>query len=60
MKTLLELRKELKWSQSKFAVYLGISVRTLQNWEQGRYAPPEYLPALVQRVLIGEGVIKNG
>jgi putative transcriptional regulator len=26
-------------SQDKFASLLGISVRTLQNWEQGRRAP---------------------
>jgi putative transcriptional regulator len=26
-------------SQAKFAVLLGISVRTLQNWEQGRRRP---------------------
>jgi putative transcriptional regulator len=26
-------------SQTKFAALLGISVRTLQNWEQGRRAP---------------------
>lgn len=26
-------------SQSQFAALLGISVRTLQNWEQGRRSP---------------------
>lgn len=26
-------------SQSKFAALLGVSVRTLQEWEQGRRAP---------------------
>jgi putative transcriptional regulator len=30
------IRDEFGLSQSKFAALLGISVRTLQNWEQGR------------------------
>jgi len=33
------LRKHFKLSQSKFAALLGISVDTLQNWEQKRRAP---------------------
>lgn len=34
-----ELRAKYGLSQSKFAALLGISVRTLQNWEQGRRQP---------------------
>lgn len=59
MKTLLEMRKELGWSQKKFANYLGISVRTIQNWEQNRREPPEYLTMLVERVLIKENVLEE-
>jgi putative transcriptional regulator len=33
------IRKSLKLSQAKFATLLGISVDTLQNWEQGRRTP---------------------
>ena len=33
------LRASFKLSQSKFAALLGISVDTLQNWEQGRRQP---------------------
>ncbi len=33
------IRDKLKVSQSKFAEILGISVCTLQNWEQGRRQP---------------------
>ena len=33
------VRTKLKLSQSEFARMLGISVDTLQNWEQGRRQP---------------------
>ena len=33
------LRAHFKLSQPKFAALLGISVDTLQNWEQGRRRP---------------------
>ena len=33
------IRDEYGLSQTKFAALLGISVRTLQNWEQGRRKP---------------------
>ena len=33
------IREEYGLSQAKFAALLGISVRTLQNWEQGRRHP---------------------
>jgi len=34
-----EVRKNSQLSQSGFALLLGISVRTLQEWEQGRSNP---------------------
>lgn len=33
------IREAYGLSQEKFATLLGISVRTLQNWEQGRRSP---------------------
>ncbi len=33
------LRAQFKLSQAKFAALLGISIDTLQNWEQHRRAP---------------------
>ena len=33
------IRKRTGLSQSRFATLLGVSVRTLQDWEQGRRAP---------------------
>ena len=34
-----QIRQAYDLSQSQFAALLGISVRTLQNWEQGRRSP---------------------
>jgi putative transcriptional regulator len=33
------IRERTGLSQTKFAALLGVSVRTLQEWEQGRRAP---------------------
>lgn len=34
-----DIRQKTGLSQSRFAALLGVSVRTLQDWEQGRRAP---------------------
>ena len=33
------IREQYKLSQRQFASLLGISIKTLQNWEQGRRSP---------------------
>ena len=33
------IREKTGLSQSRFATLLGVSVRTLQDWEQGRRSP---------------------
>ncbi len=33
------IRMNLKFSQSQFAHLLGVSIDTIQNWEQGRRTP---------------------
>ena len=38
-KTIAATRTRLRLSQNKFAELLGISVKTLHNWEQGRRKP---------------------
>jgi len=35
----IEARKKIGLSQSQFAALIGVSVRTLQGWEQGRKQP---------------------
>jgi len=38
-KDIKAVREGLEMSQSAFAAILGVSVRTLQDWEQGRRQP---------------------
>lgn len=33
------IRKKMNLSQSQFALYFGVGVRTVQEWEQGRIMP---------------------
>jgi putative transcriptional regulator len=37
--SIAHIRETTGLSQAQFAVLLGVSVRTLQEWEQGRRAP---------------------
>ena len=56
-----KIRERLDLSQSKFALYFGVSTRTIQEWEQGRSRPNqlarnflkvvEYNPLVVQEAL---------
>ena len=42
------IRAKLKLSQSQFAELLGVSVRTLQDWEQDRHPPGAAASALLK------------
>jgi len=42
------IRKKLGVSQSEFALMIGVSVSTLQNWEQGRRQPDGPARALLK------------
>jgi len=33
------IRERIGFSQSKFAILIGVNIRTLQNWEQGHRHP---------------------
>lgn len=51
------LRAKAKMSQAKFSSYFGFTLKTLQNWEQGVSACPEYVCALVEYKLKNENII---
>lgn len=42
------IRQRLNKSQSEFAMMIGVSVSTLQNWEQGRRRPEGPARALLK------------
>ncbi len=42
------IRGKLRKSQSEFALMIGVSVSTLQNWEQGRRTPDGPAKALLK------------
>jgi putative transcriptional regulator len=44
----LEIRSRMNLSQDAFASLLGVSVRTLQEWEQGRRTPRGPAQALLR------------
>jgi len=44
------IRERLGLSQSRFAALMGVSSRTLQNWEQGRREPEGPAKALLRVV----------
>lgn len=45
-----EFRKETQMSQKEFSEYYNIPLRTLQDWEQGRRNPSEYILEMMKRI----------
>ena len=44
----VEARQKVGLSQTRFAELLGVSVRTLQDWEKGRRKPSRAAMSLIQ------------
>ena len=47
MKSIKEARLEAELTQAKMADFIGIPLRTIQDWERGRRTPPDYVERLV-------------
>lgn len=45
-----EFRQFTGLSQSKFAEHFEIPIRTLQDWEQGKRTPPDYILKMMKRI----------
>lgn len=46
--SIVRAREKVGLSQAKFAALLGVSVRTLQDWEQGRREPNAAAKTLIK------------
>ncbi|MCI0741360.1 MAG: helix-turn-helix domain-containing protein [Gemmataceae bacterium] len=51
------VRKGLKKSQAEFATMIGVSVATLQNWEQGRRQPRGPARALLRIAAVNPAAV---
>ncbi len=54
-----EARIKLGMSQSEFAAMLGVSARTLQDWEQGRRQPSGAAKALLKVAAASPAVVRK-
>lgn len=51
MNKIKEIRGSMGISQSKFAEYFEIPIRTIQKWEIGQSSPPPYIPKMMEEIL---------
>lgn len=55
--TIKELRHEIGMTQSEMSSFIGCPKRTLENWEEGKRKPPEYIIELIKYKFQKEGYI---
>ena len=54
-----EMRKRTGLSQQKFADLFGMPMRTVQNWEYKKSAPPDYVISMMEEILKNRGMGKS-
>lgn len=54
-----ELRNQIGLNRKDFSAYIGIPLRTIEDWEAGRRTPPEYIPRLISYQLKYEELRKK-
>jgi DNA-binding transcriptional regulator YiaG len=55
----IQARRSTGLSQAEFALALGISKRTLQEWEQGRRAPSGAAQALIRIARTHPAIVRD-
>ena len=55
-----QIREKSGMSRPEFAEYLGIPYRTMQEWELGRRAMPDYVLRLIAYKVRIEDMLKKG
>ncbi len=56
---IVRAREKSRLSQAQFAALLGVSVRTLQDWEQGRREPSAAAKTLIKIAALHPRVLKK-
>lgn len=57
--TVKELRHSANMTQSEFANYFHMPVRTLQKWECGQAQPTSYVLDMMQRILCSDAKLQD-
>ena len=61
IETLKNIRNEIGLNRREFSDYMGIPLRTLEEWESGRRKMPDYLLRLITyQVKMEQFLSKNG
>ena len=53
------IREALGLTQSKFATWLGVSLGSLQDWEEGRHPPTKRAVRLLQKAEASANKLKD-
>ena len=54
-----KLRIQTGLNRKEFSEYIGIPLRTVEDWEAGRRTPPAYIPRLISYQLKYEELMKK-
>ncbi|MBQ9765246.1 MAG: helix-turn-helix domain-containing protein [Lachnospiraceae bacterium] len=59
IKRLKQIREDLGMNRTEFSQYMGIPLRTLEEWEAGRRRMPDYVLRLIDYYTKMERIIKE-
>lgn len=56
MNEIKEMRQKFNLTQKQFSEITGIPKRTIENWEEGKRTPPEWLPKMIECYLLSQNI----